>query len=195
MPLPDFHETVQCLDKRRLNKQRLEAIQILETLNKPQDEKGKGWSNHPAVLMWNGYTEALIDYGLACVEQAAIKGFRPGDLGNRLIRFSFGDEIVMPHWMGNEAFHASHRAALLRKGLEDTTFNIFKQNPPKYSERFQFPLLKRDWKPIHYTEFWKRFFKPEKTHYTQFGWTEEPAEPNEKGSLPYVWPKMKETNQ
>ncbi len=50
---------------------------------------------------------------------------------------------TLPDWMGNQAFYASHRSALL----------------------FKLP----DW-------------------YCRFGWKETAAVPNEKGSLPYVWP-------
>ena len=31
--------------------------------------------------------------------------------------YEFGD-LEMPHWIGNEAFHSSHRANLLRKDYE-----------------------------------------------------------------------------
>ena len=48
------------LDTRRLGKQRVEALQVLRALTVP----GYGWSRHPAVLVWAGYEEALVRYGL-----------------------------------------------------------------------------------------------------------------------------------
>ena len=48
------------LDRRRLGKQRVEALQVLRGLTVP----GYGWRRHPAVRMWIGYEEALVRYGL-----------------------------------------------------------------------------------------------------------------------------------
>jgi hypothetical protein len=47
------------LDDRRLNKQRVEAKQILIALSNPD----YGWRNHPAVRMWKGRERWLASYG------------------------------------------------------------------------------------------------------------------------------------
>src|SRR5690606_3092372 len=60
LPLPDFDESARLLDVRRLGKQRVEALQVLRGLTVP----GYGWRRHPAVLMWAGYEEALVRYGI-----------------------------------------------------------------------------------------------------------------------------------
>src|SRR3954464_7195922 len=60
LPHPDFRETALLLDRRRLGKQRVEALQVLRGLTVP----GYGWRRHPAVRMWAGYEEALVGYGL-----------------------------------------------------------------------------------------------------------------------------------
>ena len=60
LPYADFAATARALDPRRLGKQRVEAIQVLRALTVP----GYGWRRHPAALMWTGYEEALVRYGL-----------------------------------------------------------------------------------------------------------------------------------
>ena len=55
LPYPDFQKTAQCLDNKRLGKQRVEARQIISTL----EGKSNGWRNHPAVKMWKGYEDCL----------------------------------------------------------------------------------------------------------------------------------------
>lgn len=54
LPHEDFEKSAQSLDYRRLGKQRVEAMQIYNCLLKPTR-----WKNHPAVLMWSGYEDAL----------------------------------------------------------------------------------------------------------------------------------------
>ena len=61
LPSPDFAASAAALDPRRLGKQRVEALQILRALT----QGGSAWRNHPAVLMWKGYEEALVAYGVA----------------------------------------------------------------------------------------------------------------------------------
>ncbi len=49
LPYPDFAESARVLDNKRLGKQRVEVLQILNVLT---DSTRKGWRNHPAVAMW-----------------------------------------------------------------------------------------------------------------------------------------------
>ncbi|WP_234470062.1 MSMEG_6728 family protein, partial [Streptomyces sp. MBT70] len=60
LPDSDFRRSALLLDRRRLGKQRVEALQVLRGLTVP----GYGWRRHPAVRMWSGYEEALVRYGL-----------------------------------------------------------------------------------------------------------------------------------
>lgn len=50
-------ETAMALDKRRLNKQIVECMQILDALN-----GAKAWSNHPCVLQYRDYYKWLELY-------------------------------------------------------------------------------------------------------------------------------------
>jgi hypothetical protein len=126
LPWPDFAETARSLDAKRLGKQRVEVIQIVRALTRP----GYGWANHPAVLMWKGYEEALGRYGLTISEVWTALGFADtcadtirADLaqaGITTIRSQqeLADDGALPPWLGRPSIHESHRSALVRKDPE-----------------------------------------------------------------------------
>lgn len=105
LPCPSFHETAKVLDSKRLGKQRVEALQIHNTLI----GAASGWRNHPAVKMWRGHVNSLILYHNMCVLEWITRGFR-----NNMPLLT-GGTALHPGWLGDGAFHASHRAALLKK--------------------------------------------------------------------------------
>lgn len=107
LPYPDFHQSLACLDNRRLGKQRLEASQILGTLQHPDR---RGWQHHPAVLMWRGYEDVLRLYMNVAIQEWVRRGFR-----NTMELAAVPESPQLPPWLGDPAFHASHRANLLRK--------------------------------------------------------------------------------
>lgn len=73
LPYKSFSGSARCLDNKRLGKQRVEVLQILNTLT----GKSTGWANHPATRMWRGYERALCAYGFAvCEEWYYDRGFR-----------------------------------------------------------------------------------------------------------------------
>ncbi|MFF0205201.1 MSMEG_6728 family protein [Streptomyces sp. NPDC005017] len=127
LPDPDFRRSALLLDRRRLGKQRVEALQVLRGLT----VEGYGWRRHPAVRMWAGYEEALVCYGLeicrvwreqghqdTCAD-SLVAGFtaaRPGaTVRDQLVLAAAGE---LPPWIGDDAFHRSHRSALVRKDPE-----------------------------------------------------------------------------
>jgi hypothetical protein len=126
LPYPDFAESAAVLDTKRLGKQRVETLQIIRALTRPT----YGWKHHPAVLMWDGHEEALGAYGQAVVAAWVGRGFADtcaatmredlGLAGVRRIRTQaqLAKARRLPPWLGDEAFHRSHRAALLRKDPE-----------------------------------------------------------------------------
>ena len=111
LPYPDFQQSVECLDYKRLGKQRVEAFQILNILT--GQTKKKGWVNHPAVLMWKGFENALKDYYNKCVDEWIKRGYN-----NTMVKYTISGQIIYPPWFGNTAFHSSHRSNLLRKDAE-----------------------------------------------------------------------------
>jgi Pyrimidine dimer DNA glycosylase len=65
LPYPDFAASAVALDRRRLGKQRVEALQTLRALTRESYD----WKHHPAVRMWAGYEEALACYAMEiCAE-------------------------------------------------------------------------------------------------------------------------------
>lgn len=112
LPYPSFVESARCLDNKRLGKQRVEAMQIILTLTKPE----YGWKNHPAVKMWEGYETALKRYMDVVIFEWCCRG----NENNIPYNFSLEneDDFELPPWIGNEGFHASHRSNLLRKHPE-----------------------------------------------------------------------------
>lgn len=120
LPNPSFAVSAAMLDDRRLANQRNEAFVILRTLLGELN----GWRNHPAVRMWRGCEGLLWDYGAECCIEWHHRGHPEERVGIKYIRLTNRSgpaslfEDVMPTWLGNEAFHASHRAALLAKDPE-----------------------------------------------------------------------------
>jgi len=111
LPYKDFQKSLEVLDYRRLGKQRVEAMQILNVLLGRTNTKG--WINHPITRMWEGYEPALQLYHNMCIEEWIRQGYN-----NNMLLENITEEIVYPHWLGNEKFHSSHRANLLRKDYD-----------------------------------------------------------------------------
>lgn len=108
LPYPDFAESAAVLDDRRLGKQRVEPLQVIRALTR----ETYGWKRHPAVRMWGGHVEALGAYGAAVCAEWVRDQSRLAAAG------------LLPYWLGDDRFHASHQAALLRK------------DPPHYLAHF-----------------------------------------------------------
>jgi hypothetical protein len=124
LPYADFAATADVLDPRRLGKQRVETIQVLRALTVP----GYGWRHHPAARMWTGYEEALVRYGLVICERWCGLGHGDTCAGTLLADLSLRTGVrrprdqdrlaeagELPPWLGDPAFHRSHRSALVRK--------------------------------------------------------------------------------
>lgn len=109
LPYPDFTRSAQVLDRQRLGKQRIEARQIIETI-----ESGRisgGWVNHPAVNMWRGHIPALACYGVAICDEWIRRGYKDAQ---RPFFAARAAPFVYPAWL-TPAFCLSHQSNLLRK--------------------------------------------------------------------------------
>lgn len=111
LPFASFSESARALDMRRLGKQRVETYQILKALSDPS----YGWQNHPCVKMWRGYEHQLTRYGIAICEEWRSRGYKDTLLDRFLAMLPAHAQEQLPRWLGDDAFHASHRATLLRK--------------------------------------------------------------------------------
>jgi hypothetical protein len=109
------------LDNKRLGKQRVECVQILNTL----EGRSKGWRHHPAVLMWAGHEVCLRVYLNCIIDEWVNRGFK-----NSIPLYLLGPEVdrqlesgeYFPEWFKDDSVisrvASSHRSNLLRKDPE-----------------------------------------------------------------------------
>jgi hypothetical protein len=111
LPLPDYRESMECLDKSRLGNQVWrEGLTLIRG----------GWKNHPASKMWRGHEYHLGLYllaGLEVLEKRSLKKYN-SVREKILIEMNKHTDTGKPKWLGDETFHASHRSNLLRKNKE-----------------------------------------------------------------------------
>jgi len=140
LPYSDFTESALSLDRKRLGKQRVECLQILQCLIGLKT----GWKNHPAVKMWKGYEFALTSYGLAVCSAWIRLGYKDTCRDKILeLRKSLNinySEDLLPPWLGDTRLHGSHKAKLLQKNYEF------------YRYQFSTNEIPFDWKHVEY--FW-----------------------------------------
>ena len=138
LPYKSFKKSFKTLDYRRLGKQRVEAYQVLNILLDRTDNPNGGWRNHPITEMWKGYENALKHYLNLCIEEWMERGY------NNTMNFEpIEGDIVYPHWLGNESFHSSHRANLLRKDNE--YYSQFEWGEDSENPYTWFDTDKRQW--------------------------------------------------
>lgn len=116
LPCEDFTESAKVLDYRRLGKQRVECLQILNTLL----GKSGAWRNHPAVRMWRGYEGALAYYGIVICMEWINRGYNDSvsiSIDNLIEEYKLNIDEPIPPWIGGP-IHSSHRSNLLRKNFE-----------------------------------------------------------------------------
>lgn len=112
LPHSSFKQSAAVLDLKRLGKQRVEVLQLLNALH----GGSRGWVNHPATKMWRGYTQALVLYGVAVCDRWISLGYND-TCRAKILAFQTNEPIVMPSWLGGR-IHRTHRAALLYKNQE-----------------------------------------------------------------------------
>jgi hypothetical protein len=123
LPYPDFEASARVLDLKRLGKQRVECIPVLRGLTRSD----YGWRNHPAVLMWRGFEEALGRYAFTVCEVWTERGFADtcaATIGTDLLaadvtavrtQVELAAAGALPSWLGDPDFHRGHQSALVRK--------------------------------------------------------------------------------
>jgi len=99
------------LDNATLSAQRIQADTILTALLRGRG----GWSNHPTVRMWSGYTDALVLYRNMAIREHVLRKGR-NSLG--LLEEKPADMIEMPWWVGSNHVMQAHRALLVEKNYE-----------------------------------------------------------------------------
>ena len=118
IPYTDHYQTAGVLDDKRLGKQRVETLQILNALA----GLSTGWVNHPATKMWRNHESALIEYGMVICQEWKNRGYQ--DSCQRKIwnvsknfRPNYG-LVLYPSWWGDDWVHDSHKSKLLQKNYQ-----------------------------------------------------------------------------
>lgn len=135
LPYPDFQRSARALDNRRLGKQRVECVQLLQALTRTKAVEAvtgwmtelfnpKGWVNHPAAKMWREYEVSLAEYGVTVCDEWVRREYRDTCRARIIALVPAADpstkicDAPKPRWFGDEDFHAAHRSNLLRKDPE-----------------------------------------------------------------------------
>jgi hypothetical protein len=130
LTFPDFAQSAQVLDNKRLGKQRVETLQIVLALRRVNldgsPKTGRTWADHPIGRMWSvSHLPALILYQFEVTLEWAARGFKDtcwdktvnavgGVDGEIFQQYRFGKDI-MPWWVGQDGFHRAHQSNLVRK--------------------------------------------------------------------------------
>ena len=117
LPYPDFLQSAQCLDRQRLGKQRVEAIQIIYALLGVSGSNS--WKNHPAVRMWAGHEGILLNYALHICRAWKNRGYKD-TVEDKVISIQHlisQSAYHFPDWI-NDEFCRSHQSNLVRKNPE-----------------------------------------------------------------------------
>lgn len=116
LPAETFAECAIVIDSKRLNKQRVECLQVYNALT----GRSSGWTNHPATLMWRGYEALLCTYAIKICLECNRRGFADNTgMLDKFHRYMNNHQFIIPWWWAEEAtknkiIH-SHQCNLLRK--------------------------------------------------------------------------------
>jgi len=109
LPFPDFRLSAKVLDYKRLGRQRVEAMIMINILTNATNKMG--WKDHPAVLAWKDNVEALKLYHNIIINEWVSRGYN-----NNMKLYEVNEKNVkMPWWFGTYAYHISHQSNLMRK--------------------------------------------------------------------------------
>lgn len=119
LPYACYKESAKVLDYRRLGKQRVEVLQLLNSISTLK--KGlpvRGWSNHPCRKMWQKYSNSLVEYGLVICEEWKSRGYRDTCWEKIHAHWDYTQTNTKPSFIGDEKFHLSHKSMLIQKKPE-----------------------------------------------------------------------------
>ena len=116
LPYSDFAQSAASLDMRRLGKQRVEVLQILNALT----GRSNGWLTHPATILWRDHIPALVTYGLRVCEEWTGRGYKDTVKDKLLViaresSIDMESPIEVPTLILERDFNRSHQSNLIRK--------------------------------------------------------------------------------
>ena len=136
------------LDYRRLGKQRIEAKQIIESL----ENNSLGWSKHPATLSFSKNIDSLKAYYNICIQEWINRGYKCNmkiydeideskysplicEFDGKKAIFHEDNEKSYPKFVSFPPYFYAHRASLYRK---NNNFYSSKNFPEEYLEKGYF---------------------------------------------------------
>lgn len=149
LPYRDYRQSAQVLDSVRLNKQIVEAQQILMVLHGELD----CYANHPAVRMWAGYEQSLCKYAMDMVNEWYAHRKTPGShkSAKTIMRLYNGKGGPEPWWLGTREIHLTHQSRLMHKGMVDVLKTRFgkpreqKRNYNSFRGSHGYTSLPKEW--------------------------------------------------
>lgn len=125
LPFTDFTMSIATLDYRRLGKQRVEALQIINSLSDPN----YGYRHHPVKLLWANHVDALKYYCNLCIQEWELRGYN-----NSMEYYTLPELIELPIFAME--LYTSHQSNLLRKDYAHYSqyFNVASDLPYVWSE-------------------------------------------------------------
>ena len=157
--VPDLQRTAELLDRSRLGKQRLEALQIINCLTE-YDSTGtitRGWKNHPATKSWIGFTNHLKVYFNVITREWIKRGYlntmplyEIDETPYHIVQCGFnGTSIIFdpnqfnsysfPFWVSFYPFYMSNQASLCRKDPKHYSFLLRDELKPFLNHGYFWP--------------------------------------------------------
>ena len=121
LPYRDFYQSAKVLDQKRLGKQRVEVLQLLNSIKASKEDRPyKGWKNHPCRHMWymkdkHDFSNALVEYGLDVCIAWKERGYKDTCLDKIAAQYVSKNDHDYPEWLGRNDIHQSHRSMLIQK--------------------------------------------------------------------------------
>lgn len=154
MPFDDFYKCAVCLDNKRLNKQIVEAYQII-TGRVPN-------KNHPACLMWDDSKSNLYEYIMVCCDEYQKRTNKGHSVYEKIQNIDLEItsktifDIIIDKY--KDLFLLSHKVNLLRKDYTHySNFFTVKYELDSYPEGYYWPRANGKVSKIH-TQNWLLFF-------------------------------------
>lgn len=127
LPFESMRVSLTILDRQRLGKQRVEAMQIVNSLLDPN----YGYRHHPVKLLWQNHIDALRLYHNICLEIWESRGY-----ANNMLYYDLPSVIMLPVF--STALHESHASNLLRKDF--TYYSQFVDVAPDLAYVWEAPI-------------------------------------------------------
>ena len=100
---------------KRLGKERMAILELLNSIKADKEGKDYRWKNHPARDMWyiagkHDYSNALVDYGIAVCEAWMERGYKDTCLEKIIAHYESKAADKLPNWLGRiETFTEKHK--------------------------------------------------------------------------------------